>query len=53
MHIDELMLIGYRMIAGVIAVVMALMIVRSDSWREQVFAALVFVPLSLRALGIK
>ena len=53
MYIDELMLDGYRGIAGVIALVMAFSILRSSDWREQVYAALVFVPFSLRALGIK
>ena len=53
MPIDEWMLVAYRAIAAIVALVMALTIVRSGDWREQVFAAFVFVPFSLRALGIK
>lgn len=53
MQIDEWTLLAYRVIAGIVALVMAISVVRSRDWREQVFAALVFVPFSLRALGIK
>jgi hypothetical protein len=53
MFADELMLLGYRAIAGVVALVMALLILRSNDWREQVSAALLFVPFVLRALGVK
>ena len=53
MFVDEWMLLGYRAIAVIVALVMAWMIVRSRDWREQVCAALVFVPFVLRALGIK
>lgn len=53
MPFDELMLFGYRGIAAVVAVVMAVLVLRSDDWRQQVYAALVFVPFALRAAGIK
>ena len=53
MPLDELMLFGYRGIAAVVALVMAVLVLRSDDWRQQLYAALVFVPLALRAAGIK
>lgn len=53
MPFDELMLFGYRGLAAVIAIVMAVLVVRSADWRQQVYAALVFVPFALRAAGIK
>jgi ABC-type spermidine/putrescine transport system permease subunit I len=53
MFFDEWMLLGYRAIAGIVALIMAWMMVRSKDWREQVSAALVFVPFVLRALGVK
>ena len=53
MFVDEVMLLAYQAIAGIVALVMALLILRSKDWREQVSAALVFVPFVLRALGVK
>ena len=53
MPVDELLLFGYRGIAAAVALVMAVLVVRSDDWRQQVYAALVFVPFALRALGVK
>jgi hypothetical protein len=53
MFIDELMLLGYRGIAAIVALVMALQVLRSGDWREQVYAAMVFVPFALRAFGVK
>jgi ABC-type uncharacterized transport system permease subunit len=53
MYIDELMLFGYRGISAIVALVMAAMVLRSSDWRVQVYAALVFVPFVLRALGVK
>ena len=53
MPLDELMLYGYRAIAAVVALVMAVLVLRSEDWRQQVYAALVFVPFALRAAGIK
>jgi hypothetical protein len=48
-----MVLFGYRGMAGIVALAMVFLILRSDDWREQVCAALVFVPFVLRALGIK
>ena len=53
MPIDALMLLSYRGLAAVVALVMALLVLRSDDWREQVYAAMIFVPFALRAAGIK
>lgn len=53
MFVDEWTLLGYRAIAAIVALVLAWITVRSRDWREQVCAALVFVPFVLRALGIK
>lgn len=53
MPFDELMLFGYRGLAAVVALVMAILVLRSRDWRQQVYAALVFVPFALRAAGIK
>lgn len=53
MPLDAFMLFGYRGLAAVVAIVMAILALRADDWREQVYAALVFVPFALRAAGIK
>ena len=53
MFADEVLLLGYRAVAGVVALVMVFRIVSSKDWREQFCAALVFVPFVLRALGVK
>ncbi len=53
MYTDEIMLLAYRGIAGIVAVAMAVIVLRRGAWREQFYAALVFVPFVLRALGIK
>ena len=53
MFIDEITLLGYRGIAAVIAVAMALLTLRAEDWRTQVYAAMVFVPFALRAFGVK
>jgi len=53
MFIDELMLLGYRGIAAVLALALALRVLRAEDRREQVYAAMVFVPIVLRALGVK
>ncbi len=53
MPLDALMLFGYRGLAAVVALVMAVLVLRSDDWRQQVYAALLFVPFALRAAGIK
>ena len=53
MFTDELNLFAYRALAGVVAIAMALLVVRGRGWREQLYAGLVFIPFALRALGIK
>jgi hypothetical protein len=50
----ELMLmIVYRLLALVVAIMMVVVLWRERDWRAQLFAALVFVPFVLRAAGIK
>ncbi len=53
MFIDEITLLGYRAMAAAIAIAMAVFVLRSQDWRAQVYASLVFVPFALRALGMK
>ena len=53
MYPDELNLLAYRVLAGAIAIAMAMLILRAKDWREQLYAALVLVPFALRALGLK
>ena len=53
MFIDEITLLGYRAIAAAIAIAMAVFTLRAQDWRAQVYAAMVFVPFALRALGVK
>ena len=47
-----LMLI-YRLLALVVAIMMVIVLWRERDWRTQLFAALVFVPFVLRAAGVK
>jgi hypothetical protein len=50
----ELMLmLVYRLLALVVAVMMLIVLWRERDWRAQLYAALVFVPFALRAAGIK
>ena len=48
----ELMLI-YRLLAFIVAGMMVYVLWRERDWRQQLFAALVFVPFILRATGVK
>ena len=50
---DELNLLAYRLLAGAIALAMAMLVLRAKGWREQLYGAMVFIPFALRALGIK
>ncbi|MEJ1160573.1 hypothetical protein [Prosthecomicrobium sp. N25] len=43
----------YRLLALVIAATMLVVIWRRRDWREQLYAALVFIPFVLRGLGVK
>jgi hypothetical protein len=47
------LMIVYRMLALFVAVMMAVTIWRERDCRPQLYAALVFVPFILRALGVK
>jgi len=50
----ELMLmLAYRFLALIVAVMMMVVLWRERDWRAQLYAALVFVPFALRAAGIK
>jgi len=50
----ELMLmLVYRLLALIVAVMMVVVLWRERDWRAQLYAALVFVPFALRAAGIK
>jgi hypothetical protein len=50
---DLVLLLGYRVMALGLALVMVWLMLTERSWRTQAFAALVFVPFLLRALGVK
>ena len=51
---SELMLmVVYRLLALMVAVMMVIVLWRERDWRAQLYAALVFVPFALRAAGIK
>jgi hypothetical protein len=50
---DTLLLILYRLLALIIAVAMAAIMVRSQQWRVQLYAMIVFIPFALRAAGVK
>jgi hypothetical protein len=43
----------YRLLALIVAVMMVIVLWRERDWRAQLYAALVFVPFALRAAGIK
>ena len=48
----ELMLI-YRLLALIVSGMMVYVLWRERDWRQQLFAALVFLPFILRAAGVK
>lgn len=47
------LMIVYRLLALFVAGMMVVVLWRERDWRPQLFAALVFVPLILRAAGVK
>ena len=47
------LMIVYRLLALVVAIMMVVVLWRERDWRAQMFAALVFVPFVLRAAGVK
>ena len=50
---ELLLMLVYRLLALVVAVMMVVVLWRERDWRAQLFAALVFVPFALRAAGVK
>ena len=50
---ELVLMLVYRLLALVVAVMMAVVLWRERDWRSQLFAVLVFVPFALRAAGIK
>ena len=51
--IEPGLMIVYRLLALFVAVMMVIVVWRERDWRQQLFAALVFVPFMLRAAGVK
>ena len=47
------LMIVYRLLALFVAGMMVVVVWRERDWRQQLFAALVFVPFILRATGVK
>ena len=47
------LMIVYRLLALFVAAMMVVVVWRERDWRAQFFAALVFVPFILRAMGVK
>jgi hypothetical protein len=47
------LMVVYRLLALFVAGMMVVVVWRERDWRPQLFAALVFVPFILRALGAK
>ncbi len=43
----------YQGLALLVAVMMAVVVWRESDWRTQFFAALIFIPFVLRAVGVK
>jgi hypothetical protein len=50
---DLTLLVVYRLMALVIAGMMVWVLFRERDWTQQVFAAIVLVPIALRAAGVK
>jgi hypothetical protein len=50
---ELVLMIVYRLMAFTVAVMMVVVLWRERDWRAQLFAALVFVPFVLRAVGAK
>ena len=50
---ELVLMIVYRLLALIVAVMMVIVLWRERDWRSQLFAALVFVPFVLRAAGVK
>jgi hypothetical protein len=50
---ELVLMLLYRVLALIVAVMMTIVLWRERDWRAQLYAALVFVPFALRAAGIK
>jgi hypothetical protein len=50
---ELVLMLLYRLLALIVAVMMVIVLWRERDWRAQLFAALVFVPFALRAAGVK
>ena len=50
---ELVLMIVYRLLTLVVAIMMVIVLWRERDWRAQLFAALVFVPFVLRATGVK
>ena len=50
---ELVLMIVYRLLALIVAIMMVIVLWRERDWRSQLFAALVFVPFVLRAAGVK
>jgi hypothetical protein len=50
---ELVLMLLYRLLALIVAVMMVIVLWRERDWRVQLYAALVFVPFALRAAGIK
>ena len=53
MDAELLLMLVYRLLALIVAVMMVVVLWRERDWRARLFAALVFVPFALRAAGVK
>jgi hypothetical protein len=51
--VELALMIVYRLLALFVAGMMVVVVWRERDWRQQLFAALVFVPFILRATGAK
>jgi ABC-type molybdate transport system permease subunit len=50
---ELVLMLVYRLLALIVAVMMAIVLWRERDWRSQLYAVLVFVPFALRAAGVK
>ena len=50
---ELVLMLLYRLLALIVAVMMVIVLWRERDWRAQLYAALVFVQFALRAAGIK
>ena len=53
MEVELGLMIVYRLLALVVAAAAVLVLFREHDWRQQLFAAIVFIPFALRAVGVK